>query len=154
VALSRSECRILVVEDQVEVRRLIAKWLHRNGFATFEADHADGAIAWLRRHFYSIDLAIIDLCGTNGLDLAAEMSRDHRHIQILYISGFVDSLVVEAIGQRAPESLLLKPLSERALIHRVRRLLELPGSMDPKLEQALVRPRAFQRRCNEGTTGT
>ena len=145
--LSSSECRILVVEDQAPVRRLIARWLERNGFATFEAGHAGDALAWLRRYMHSVDLAVIDLVGTNGLDLAAELSRDFSRIQILYISGYVDSLVAEAIGRRSPESLLLKPFTERALLYRVRWLLRLPASADAKFEEPVNRPGTLRRRC-------
>jgi len=144
---SSSGCRILVVEDQAPVRRLIARWLDRNGFVTFEVAHAGEALAWLRRHARSVDLAVIDLVGTNGLDLAAELTRDSSHIQILYISGYVDSLAAEAIGRRSPETLLLKPFTERVLIHRVRHLLRLPASAESTFEEPLDGPGTLQRRC-------
>jgi two-component system, cell cycle response regulator CpdR len=144
---SSSGCRILVVEDQAPVRRLIARWLDRNGFVTFEVAHAGEALAWLRRHARSVDLAVIDLVGTNGLDLAAELTRDSSHIQILYISGYVDSLAAEAIGCRSPETLLLKPFTERVLIHRVRQLLRLPASAESTFEEPLDGPGTLQRRC-------
>ncbi|HUK16248.1 MAG TPA: response regulator [Bryobacteraceae bacterium] len=144
---SGSRRRILIVEDQAPVRRLIALWLHRNGFVTFEVGHAGEALAWLRSHARSVDLAVIDLVGTNGLDLAADLTRDSSHIPILYISGYVDSLVAEAIGRRAPESLLLKPFTERALIYRVRRLLRLPATAESALEEPLDGPGTLQRRC-------
>jgi CheY-like chemotaxis protein len=91
------------------MRRLIALWLRRNGFLAFEAGGAVQGLACLRRHRRAIDLVIIDVVGTHGLDLASEMGRDFRTTPILYISGYIDSLAVQAIGWRSPESLLLKP---------------------------------------------
>ena len=117
-------CRVLVVEDQAAMRRLISLWLRRNGFIALEAVDAMQALAYLRRHPGLIDLAIIDVVGTHGLDLAAEMGRDYGSTAILYISGYIDSLAVQAIGWRSPECLLLKPFHERTLMDRVHRLLK------------------------------
>jgi len=124
----------LVVEDYAPVRRLIALWLRREGFVALEAGNAAQALLHFRRKPHAIHLAIIDLVGTSGLDLAVQIDRDYRSTQILYISGFVDSVAVEAIGRRSPESLLLKPFGERLLIDRVCSLLDrrLPAD-GPKL---------------------
>ena len=140
--------RILVVEDEASVRRLIVRWLHRNGFVTFEADHANRALFWSRRRVHGIDLAIIDLMGTDGLDLAAELTRAARHIHVLYISGYGDSLAVEAIGRRSPEALLLKPFKEGDLIGRVRRLLGIQADAASETGSLIQqRTGAFRRRC-------
>ncbi|HKE28732.1 MAG TPA: response regulator [Bryobacteraceae bacterium] len=108
-----------MVEDQAPMRRLIALWLRRNGFIAFEAGDAAQGLACLRRHPRAIDLVIIDVVGTHGLDLASEMGRDFRTTPILYISGYIDSLAVQAIGWRSLESLLLKPFPERILMDRI-----------------------------------
>ena len=126
--LNSGEGRVLVVEDQAPMRRLIVLWLRRNGFVVFEAADAEQGLACLRRHPHTIDLAIIDVVGTHGLDLAAEMGRDYRSTVILYISGYIDSLAVQAISWRSPECLLMKPLHERIFMERVRRLLKLPST--------------------------
>jgi DNA-binding response OmpR family regulator len=118
-----AEHRILIVEDHVPVRRLIALWLRHHGFVALEAGHAAQALTLLRRHQHGIALAIIDVVGTNGLDLAAEMDREHHKTPILYISGYADSLAVQAIAWRSPDNLLIKPFHERVLVERVRRLL-------------------------------
>ena len=95
--LRGAEDRILIVEDQAPVRRLIALWLRRHGFIVLETSGATQALALLLKHPPSIALAIIDVVGTSGLDVGAEIGRDHRHTPILYISGHGDSLAVQAI---------------------------------------------------------
>jgi len=115
--------RVLVVEDNEPVRHMIALLLRRNGFIALEAGNAAQAMAHFEKESPTIQLAIIDLMGTSGLDLAAEIDRDYRSTRILYISGFVDSVAAEAIRRRSPETLLLKPFHERALIDHVYRLV-------------------------------
>lgn len=114
--------RVLLLEDHASLRRLIALWLRRRGFIVLESSHASQASAVLRQRRH-IDLAIIDLVGTGGLDLAAHIGREYHGVPILYISGYANSLVVDAIGGHAPEALLLKPFREQVLLARVRRLL-------------------------------
>ena len=119
---------ILVVEDQPEVRHLICRMLARGHFASLDAGTAEQARVLLDSH-PEIRLAIIDMVmpGVSGLDLAAEMDRRHPGIQILYVSGFAASIAIQAIYDRNPEAVLLKPFSERILLSRVRRLLGLGG---------------------------
>ncbi len=61
--------------------------------------------------------------GVSGLDLAADLGREYPNLKILYISGYVGSLVAEALARRSPERVLMKPFTEEALLARVRDLL-------------------------------
>lgn len=115
--------RVLVVEDNAPVRHMIALLLRKNGFIALEAGNAAQALVHFEKESSDINLAIIDLVGTSGLDLAAQIDRDYANTRILYISGFVDSVAAEAIRRRSPETLLLKPFHERALIDHVSRLV-------------------------------
>jgi DNA-binding response OmpR family regulator len=120
--------RVLIVEDNEPVRHMIALLLRRNGFIALEAGNAAQALVHFEKESDDIHLAIIDLMGTRGLDLAAQIDRDYGNTRILYISGFVDSVAAEAIRRRSPETLLLKPFHERALIDHVYRLVGPPQS--------------------------
>lgn len=128
---SRRDSRILVVDNHLSERRQIVTWLRRTGFAAVEAANAVQAALHLYRQPHQIDLVIIDVVGTSCLDLAAEIERDDRGIPILYLSGYVDSLVVQAIGWRSPELLLLKPFTGKLLVDRVRRLLRNAPDIAP-----------------------
>ena len=119
---------ILVVEDQSAMRDLIRDMLESNSFAVVEAETAVAGLALLEFH-PEISLAIIDMVmpGMSGLDLAAELNRRRPGLQILYISGFVTSIAMQAIADRSPEVVLLKPFTEPRLVGRVRNLLGLGG---------------------------
>lgn len=127
---------VLVVEDQQGMRQLICRMLERSHFAVFDCGNARQALGLLDGH-PEIELAIIDMVmpGMSGLDLAAEMSRRHPGIQILYISGFVASIAIQAIADQRPEAVLLKPFTEQQLMQRVRRLLSDAG--DPPIALTL-----------------
>src|SRR5579872_1208091 len=102
-----SSVAILVVEDEFAMRRLIRRMLERNRCKVYDAGSAQLGLALLDKH-QEIQLAVVDL--------AAEMSRRHAGIQVLYISGYVGSLAIQAIADRHPEAVLLKPFTEQRLI--------------------------------------
>ena len=116
---------LLVVEDDSAVRELMVWVLSENGFQVLEAESAEAGLGVLQQHPSEIDLAIIDLVmpGASGLDLAAEMGRDHPTAKILYISGYSASIAMESILRRSPESALLKPFTMEQLTERVTQLL-------------------------------
>jgi len=123
---SSPQPRILVVEDNGALRRLIARVLSESGFTILEASSAPEGLNTFRAQPQSIDLAIIDMVmpGMSGLDLAAELDRQRPGMKILYTSGHVSSVAMESISQRSPAHVLLKPFDPGDLIDRVVHLLE------------------------------
>jgi DNA-binding response OmpR family regulator len=133
------ESRILVVDDHAAERRQIVSFLRANGLVVADAGNAYQAAALLRRQPRDIGLVILDIVGTSCLDLAAEIERDGNATPVLYISGHVDSLVVQAIGWHSPELLLVKPFSGKLLLERVHRLVQrrAPGAHSAVAEISL-----------------
>jgi CheY-like chemotaxis protein len=119
-----SPATVLVVEDQTAMRSLICRMLERGHFAALEAGAAQDGLDLIEAH-PEVRLAIIDMVmpGVSGLDLAAELSRCHPGIHILYISGYVTSIAMQAIADHSPNAVLLKPFTQTRLIERVRHLL-------------------------------
>ena len=64
--------RILVVEDDVNVRRLVAAYLEREGYEVIQA--ADGRSGLVEAERQLPDLLILDIMlpGLSGLEIAAE----------------------------------------------------------------------------------
>jgi DNA-binding response OmpR family regulator len=118
---------VLVVDDEILLRRLIMRELKRNGIDPIgAADGTEGLEAFLAGR-EKIDLVIMDLLmpGMNGLDLAAELERRRPGVKILYISGLGASIAVESILSQSPDRVLLKPFTPQALVERVAHLLAL-----------------------------
>jgi CheY-like chemotaxis protein len=79
--------RILLVDDEAEIRRLLARRLSRRGYAVTTASDGDQALALLAEGAY--DLAILDFMmpGMNGLELAAQCSFLYPHLKVLMLTG-------------------------------------------------------------------
>jgi len=133
---------VLVVEDDVSLRRLVVHMLASGGFETVATRTAAEGLSLVRERRGALDLAILDIVmpGMSGLDLASDLDREYPGLKILYISGYVGSVAAEVLSRRTPDQVLLKPFSDQELLERVRLLLEIapqPGETAQPLSPAM-----------------
>lgn len=119
--------RILIVDDEPYILRILSFKLRREGFVTFEADSAEAAEELISEH--EIDLVLLDVAlstPTNGFDLAAGLRRNARtqHLPIIMLTarGFASDVLrgreVGAAGY------ITKPFTAEEVIRKVRTLLD------------------------------
>jgi DNA-binding response OmpR family regulator len=79
--------RVLVIDDQSDVRTMIGIVLRINRFEAVEADSAAAGLKAFEQS--SFDLAIVDvfLQGTNGVDLIVRMRERRPDLPVVAISG-------------------------------------------------------------------
>ena len=110
---------ILVVEDQQEVRGIMARVLIARGYSVIEAFDGQQALEVLMAG-QRVDLLIVDIVmpGLNGLELAKRLStRTEARPTPLFVSGF------DQDPAKVPAPLLKKPFSPEELIAEVERLI-------------------------------
>lgn len=117
-----SNTRILVVDDDERIRRLLSCYLTREGYAVRQA--ADGEQMRSRLSSEGTDLVILDLMlpGEDGLTLATEL-RSKSAIPIIMLTGKTsnaDKVVGLEIGA---DDYITKPFDRRELLARVRSVL-------------------------------
>ena len=80
--------RILVIEDDTEVREMVCKMLNDENYDVFEAVNGKEALKLLSIE-PRIDLVITDIImpEKEGIETIRELKRDYPHIKILAISG-------------------------------------------------------------------
>ncbi len=91
VAVAAGSGRVLVVDDQEQVRMTTAHLLQELGFTTEECE--SGALAELRmRRGERFDLVVTDhlMPGMTGADLAARLAEERPDVPVLVVSGYVD----------------------------------------------------------------
>ncbi|HEY5211220.1 MAG TPA: response regulator [Stellaceae bacterium] len=118
----RSGETLLVVDDDSDVREIICSFLIELGYDVTEAPHGEAALAALAE--MTPDLLIVDFAmpGMNGAELAVAARQKNENQRILFLSGFVDTAVLDAAVGAAP--LLRKPFRPGELATAVRAALE------------------------------
>lgn len=115
--------RILLVDDEAEIVRLLTRRLTRLGHQVTATSGGVQALAVLRRGAF--ELAILDfmLPGMNGLELAKQLRRGDPDLKIIMLTGSFITAEIEAEGY----PYLTKPLKD---LRELDRLVE--GLLSPE----------------------
>lgn len=116
--------RILVVDDERSVRRLIRLYLEAEGAEILEAGGAAEATSILE--YESVDLVVADvhIPGGSGLGLLHVIRERWENLPVIVITGSHDPDPAIAALNGGASGYLLKPFERDELLHRVRDALE------------------------------
>jgi PAS domain S-box-containing protein len=123
---ARGQETILLVEDEVNLRRLARQYLGTQGYKILEAEDGAAALQIASGHEGAIDLLLTDVImpGMNGRELARHIAAERPDIRVLYMSGYAENAVGEDGTLDAGINLLQKPFSLPALKDKVREVLD------------------------------
>jgi CheY-like chemotaxis protein len=120
---------ILVVEDEILVRAMIADELRDQGYRVIEATQADDALAVLRSGV-PVELVLTDVQmpgPLDGLGLARLIRADYPAIKVIIASGRVRGTAIEA----GASAFFAKPYDVGALVTAIYRLLADEAIAEP-----------------------
>jgi len=114
---ARRSGRIILIDDDPDVRDLVHELLTELGYDVESADHGEAGLRLLAETVP--DLLIIDFAmpGMNGAEIASAVRRNNPKVPILFLSGYADSSALEAAVGNAP--LLRKPFRPAELVAAV-----------------------------------
>ena len=115
--------RILVCDDEREIRNIIKLLLERVGYEVVGAECADAAISFLRVN-RDVDLCIMDVMmpGKSGVEAVAEI-REFSTLPIIFLTAkSLESDKEEAYGAGG-DDYIVKPFAARELVMKVEALI-------------------------------
>jgi two-component system nitrogen regulation response regulator NtrX len=117
---------ILVVDDEMDIRELVAGVMEDEGFSTRTAANSDEALAALTERRPSLVLLDVWLEGSrlDGLDLLDEIKRRDPTIPVLVISGHGNLDTAVAAIRRGATDFIEKPFEAERLLYLVGRATE------------------------------
>ena len=123
--------RVLVVDDNMHIRTLVAAVLHAFGVNTvLEAD--SGEAAWKILAENRCDLIFVDwvMNGMSGLDLSVKIrtaaDSANQFVPIVMITGHTSPERVHAARDSGVNEVLAKPVSSKSIMARVISVIENP----------------------------
>src|SRR5580658_11128245 len=116
--------KVLVVDDEPEVRKLVAAMLTRSGYRVVSADTGENAIRLFRNN-PDTDLLLTDVVapGMSGPMIADQIAALKPDIKVLFMSGYDGTQVVRRYVVEKGYSLLTKPFSMEQLESKVKLVL-------------------------------
>jgi len=140
-AAMENKDHIVIVDDDREIRELLAAYLEKNGMRATAV--AGGRAMRNALEEDSVDLIILDLMlpGEDGLQLCRELRAGHwRAIPVLMLTA-LDEETERIIGlEMGADDYLTKPFAVRELLARVRAVLRRTRMLPPNMVQANAAP--------------
>jgi two-component system cell cycle sensor histidine kinase/response regulator CckA len=126
--LPRGDETILLVEDQLEVRKLALLVLSDLGYTVLEAGDGVEAIELYTKFHGRIHLLLSDVIMRNmgGRELAERIRKINGDIRVLFMTGYAEEMVTSR-DSASGGSVLMKPISAPKLAAAVRKVLDVPG---------------------------
>ena len=118
-ARSILEARVLVVDDEREIRDVLTDYLEGEGCAVATAANGGDALESVRRDPPDVILLDITLPGVDGLEVLRRVHRDHPEISILMLTGPGDAALARSALVSGATACVGKPVTLAHLSHVV-----------------------------------
>ncbi len=118
---------VLVVDDEAQLRELVARILRRSGFEVLVAADGQEALTLAREHAEQIGCLLTDVVMPRmlGSELANRLTADLPGLPVLFMSGYADPMLTEQpLGSDV--RILSKPFTDTELLAEVRALVGEP----------------------------
>jgi two-component system OmpR family response regulator len=126
---------ILVVDDDAEIRRMVADYLRKNGLRATEV--ADGREMRAALETGAVDLIVLDLMmpGEDGLSLARNLrAGKHKAIPVIMLTAR-DDATDKIIGlEMGADDYITKPFASRELLARINAVIRRTRMLPPNLQ--------------------
>ncbi|MGP6087179.1 ATP-binding protein [Antarctobacter jejuensis] len=113
--------RVLLVEDEEDVRRLLSRQLSDMGLSVTEAASGDAAMAEILNGFVP-DLLVTDIVmpgSLQGPQLVAKVRERLLDMQVIVLSGYTSEAAMSGTGLQVNDRHLIKPVAQRDLLEAV-----------------------------------
>jgi two-component system, NtrC family, sensor kinase len=129
-AESGSGERLLVVEDDDDVRHYIVDVLRALNYEVAEAPTAEQALSLLKDKTFDLLLTDVILPGKNGRQLADELKTSHAATKVLFMTGYSRNAIVHQGRLDPGVQLLQKPVTSVELGRKIREMLGAAKARD------------------------
>jgi CheY-like chemotaxis protein len=121
--------KIMVLDDEEQIRKVLAKFLAKMGFEVIEAASGEEAIGLLRSEM-DIDLMIMDMemPKVTGLDVLKEKNNLNNLVPVIILTGSIDAKkyipVLKELGLE-PDDFVVKPVDLFLLLDVIKKKLHI-----------------------------
>jgi putative two-component system response regulator len=127
---SGDDVRILVVDDEEQIRDVLCRLLSRSGYPCEAAPDAEQAIALLNEKDFGLVLSDVDMPGPSGLDFITEIAREHPDTATVMVTGMDDAQLADTALDVGAYGYIIKPFEANEILINVsnairRRKLEM-----------------------------
>lgn len=123
VSLSDSSIHVLVVEDEQEIRELMALHLLRQGYRVTECASAEEALVQLNRNSFQVFVLDWMLPGLSGVDIVDKIKLKNPESSVLMVTAMSEPQDIVVGLEKGADDYMTKPFNPSVFIARIKALL-------------------------------
>lgn len=121
--LAESSVHVLVVEDEQEIRELMALHLLRQGYKVTECSSAEDALLEVNRQSFSLFVLDWMLPGLSGVEIVEKLKSQSAGASVLMVTAKTEPQDIVAGLEKGADDYMTKPFNPSVFIARVKALL-------------------------------
>lgn len=117
--MEKSPVKILLVDDEIEVSKVLGKRLTKRGFSCECADN--GKICLEKMEKFNADIIILDvkMPVMDGLEVLPILVQNYKHTKIILLSGHADMQIAVQAMSLGAFGYLMKPIDFEELLFKI-----------------------------------
>jgi diguanylate cyclase (GGDEF)-like protein len=123
--------KILVVEDDVDVAKLLIDFLTKSGFKAKSANCAEAAEVILKSNEINLVLTDIKLPGTDGIKFTKKIKKKYS-LDVIVMTGYSSEYSYEDAIKNGASDLIFKPVKLNELLLRINRVIRERSLLDDR----------------------
>src|SRR5258708_6226381 len=124
--------KILVIDDEADMRFAVRMLLERSGHSVIEAENGDNALAKLDEMIPDLVLLDMRLPGMDGIQILQKLREKQKDLPIIMVTGYGNVELAEQALQLGADHYLSKPFHNKELIGVIQQILEKRGYVLPE----------------------
>ena len=117
--------RVLLVDDQPELRRLLRRSLHKAGYVVVEAWNGRVAVELVQQVAFDVVISDVRMPDVSGIELLAALGELDPDLPVVLTSGSPDPLTSLESSHHGAFAYLVKPVAFTTMLETTRQAVEL-----------------------------
>ena len=126
--------RILIIDDEEEIREILKMHLESAGYKVIEAEDGEDGINKMREgsNLLQVGLIITDIRmpKVNGVEAIDYLRTNAPSKPILVLTGYPDTDLAISLLKKGVKEYLVKPIDKKVLLEKVKKVLSSPQEFD------------------------
>jgi CheY-like chemotaxis protein len=123
----RGPLKLLMADDEVQLRILVATTLSGDGYELIEAADGEEALAAIREHHPQVALLDVNMPGMSGIELCKQIKADEElsHTRVVMLTGAASLMDRDEALAAGADLYLTKPFRPRELLQAIDHVMRL-----------------------------
>lgn len=143
--------KILIVDDDADIREMLCNYFSRDGYKTIAAEDGDKALEILKKESISLVLLDIMMPRLDGYETIVKM-RELSEVPVIFLTAKEQQMDKVVGFMKGCDDYVVKPFDFTELSFRIRAILKRTGKISFREEAAVIRVRDLEINLNEHST--